>query len=566
MLTLYHKARSAKIILSFRTPTEGKDVIRTAVFESKNLGAFACAAGDEAARLVASCGSGIVLQDGEGLGCMYLVNSPTFGTTASGIGIAIDHHLPFKDVSTSDPTFFFVASEASIKAMFGGLADYLSACRNIHSQPLDPWPTTYNSDEMARLRATAEANHTEALNFQSITMSQTHQKECDRKIMALCEVNFRHCAGVRQFYLDQPDYKDPSKKWWYGAWVVEYLMEALAEMHKDAAMNQGEAGRLTTELTPLKRKFTCAGCMGKVELQFNGDITLDGDNHSGCTGPLANKLQETVTASMKGTGAAAADDGAVVGPGGQGGARRGRRGPRVNEGTLTDVGEAIRQALFSTPFSKLSLPAAMAMRLCASATNGGPTAISNDDVDTELKRIGRLTEDQRTSQEAEIYGVWVEGGAKLKLLKSWTDKENQITAYHDSTNLRTLLIIRVHGPSLRGEIEPYAHAVLVPDAGTGTGTFKDRATRVYSGLSLIDDNLPRDGYKLTLGDERVRIGCVGINFEQAGDTKGGHRVCLAKSTKGLKDAIAADNRPPPETEQRQKRQRLENRSDEGETG
>jgi len=69
-LRLYHKARSAKIILSFRTPTEGKDVIRTAVFESKNLGAFACAAGDEAARLVASCGSGIVLQAGEGLGCI----------------------------------------------------------------------------------------------------------------------------------------------------------------------------------------------------------------------------------------------------------------------------------------------------------------------------------------------------------------------------------------------------------------------------------------------------------------------------------------------------------------
>ena len=71
-MTLYHKARSAKIILSFRTPTEGKDVIRTAVFESKNLGAFACAAGDEASQLLASCGSGIVLQEGEGLGCMYL--------------------------------------------------------------------------------------------------------------------------------------------------------------------------------------------------------------------------------------------------------------------------------------------------------------------------------------------------------------------------------------------------------------------------------------------------------------------------------------------------------------
>ena len=561
-MTLYHKARSAKFVLSFRTPTVGKDVIRTAVFESKNLGAYACAAGDEASQLLASCGSGIVLQEGEGLGCMYLVNSPTFGTTPAGIGIAIDNHLPFKDVSTSDPTFFFVASEASIKAMFRGLSDYLSACRNIHSQPHDPWPTTYNSDEMARLRATAEANHTEALNFQSITMSQTHQKECDRKIMALCEVNFRHCAGVRQFYLDQPDYKDPSKKWWYGAWVVEYLMEALAEMRKDAAMRQGDAGRLTIALTSLKRKFTCTGCMKEVELQFNGDITLGDDNHSDCTGPLANKLQETVAASMKGTGAAAAaDDRAVGGVGGEGGPRRGRQGPRTNKGTLTNKGVAIRQALFSTPFSNLSLPAAKAMRLCASATNGGPTAISHDDVHAVLKHIRSLTEDQRTSQEAEIYGVWVEGGAKLKLLKSWTDKENQITAYHDSTNLRTLLIIRVHGRSLQGEIAPYAHAVLVPDAGTGTGTFKDRATRVYSGLSLIDDNLPQDGYKLTLGDECVLIGCVFVDFEQAGDTKGGHRVCLAKSVKGLKAAIAADDRPTLETEQAQKRQRLENSSD-----
>ena len=50
-----------------------------------------------------------------------------------------------------------------------------------------------------------------------------------------------------------------------------------------------------------------------------------------------------------------------------------------------------------------------------------PLAIRSEAVGQELKRIEDLTEGHRTLDEEEIYGVWVEGGASLKRLKSWSD-------------------------------------------------------------------------------------------------------------------------------------------------
>ena len=69
--------------------------------------------------------------------------------------------------------------------------------------------------------------------------------------------------------------------------------------------------------------------------------------------------------------------------------------------------------------------------------------IRSEEVGQELKCIEDLTEGHYTLEEEEIYGVWVEGGASLKLLISWSDRKVHITAYHDTTNVRILLIIGV---------------------------------------------------------------------------------------------------------------------------
>ena len=64
----------------------------------------------------------------------------------------------------------------------------------------------------------------------------------------------------------------------------------------------------------------------------------------------------------------------------------------------------------------------------------------------------------------EIHETWVEGGVKVTLVNSWTDHETQVTAYHDSTKKRILLLIRVSTRSIEGvQVQPYAHAVLVTD-------------------------------------------------------------------------------------------------------
>ena len=58
-----------------------------------------------------------------------------------------------------------------------------------------------------------------------------------------------------------------------------------------------------------------------------------------------------------------------------------------------------------------------------------PLAIRSQAVGQELKRIEDLTEGHRTLDEEKIYGVWVEGGASLKRLKSWSDgKGRQMSA------------------------------------------------------------------------------------------------------------------------------------------
>lgn len=387
--------------------------------------------------------------------------------------------------------------------------------------------------------------------LESKTLSEELQPECDRKTMGLCKRHYRHCIGVREWYLRQSDFKDHSRKWWWAAWVVEYFMEALEEMYREAAMRQDEPSRLTPSLDPQNITLTCAGCMKTVTLAFNGDVTVGDCDHTSCTSPLANELQNKIVASLS-SEVGAAEDGAVdgIGTGVSEGHQRGRRSQHA--GTVTNKPEAIRQAFRMFPHCSVSVVATKATRLYKSDASEGSGDVSAAEVAEELERIKNIAVEHRTPEELDVYETWVEGRTKVTLVKKWSDQDIEVTAYHDSTNLNIMLIIRVHAPS----INSYAHAVLVPDATAkkipsaagvtkarrGT-SYKDQATRVYGALSLIDGTTPMEGYELLIGDERVSIGCAKVDFEQAGDTKGGHRVCLKKAAQSLKSAIAAVEHP-----------------------
>lgn len=222
---------------------------------------------------------------------------------------------------------------------------------------------------------------------------------------------------------------------------------------------------------------------------------------------------------------------------------------------FNDKEAAIRHALTTTEYSSHSTVSIRATHLFTPSNEEEPNAITSDEVAMELKRIQRKAADERSPEEVDIHEVWVEGGAKLRSLGTWVDKEIHVVSFNDSTNLRILLLIRVYSSSIQdaGSIEPYAHAVLVPDAVARSiegyaskgraSSFKDMATNTYNALTLIDETAPSEGYKLVLAGEEKPIGCVQVKFELADGKKGGHRTCLAKAATGLNKAISATSTP-----------------------
>ena len=222
---------------------------------------------------------------------------------------------------------------------------------------------------------------------------------------------------------------------------------------------------------------------------------------------------------------------------------------------FNDKHAAIRRALTTTEYSSHSAVSTRATRLFTPSNEEESNAITSDEVAMELKRIQRKAADERSPEEVDIHEVWVEGGAKLRSLGTWVNKEIHVVSFHDSTNLRILLLIRVYSSSIQdvGSIEPYAHAVLVPDAVARSiegyaskgraSSFKDMATNTYNAFTLIDETVPSEGYKLVLAGEEKPIGCVQVEFELADGKKGGHRTCLVKAATGLNNAISATSTP-----------------------
>ena len=98
VFTLYHLARSIKIICKLTSAAERKDkpIVRTVVVQSIKLGYFYCATADEACPWLAELNGDVVLEPDEGLGCLCLVSPPTFGRTAYGVGKATDTDSPWK--------------------------------------------------------------------------------------------------------------------------------------------------------------------------------------------------------------------------------------------------------------------------------------------------------------------------------------------------------------------------------------------------------------------------------------------------------------------------------------
>ena len=260
------------------------------------IGYFCCLTGDDADAVLGS--SNVALGDAEGLGCIFAVFPPTFGNTPTGIGKPDDKNSPWMGESTSSTRFLFIASAECISSTFKQLAAYTSSCQGIHCKPPSPWPTEFHSEEMARHRADAEARYTEAAIFQSNTLSEEQQNKVDQQTMNLTERHFRHLVGVRNLCLDQPDRQDPEKKWWWILWVLEYTMEELAEMYKLAAMRQLITKRLTRDLPEANITAICTGCKRKVKIEFNGDLTCDGQDHRNCRGPLANDVFEEILGSQ----------------------------------------------------------------------------------------------------------------------------------------------------------------------------------------------------------------------------------------------------------------------------
>ena len=67
-------------------------------------------------------------------------------------------------------------------------------------------------------------------------------------------------------------------------------------------------------------------------------------------------------------------------------------------------------------------------------------------------------------------------------------------------------------------------------------SYKEMATRIWNSLVPIDAQSPWEGYELKAGDKSVIIGCAAVDFKEAGDSKGGQRVCLLKAASALHDA------------------------------
>ena len=259
------------------------------------IGYFCCLTTNDAREVLDS--SNVTLRDGEGLGIIFAVFPPNFGDSLTGIGKPVDKNSPWMGESTSSTRFLFIASEECISSTFKQLAAYTSSCQGIHCKPPSPWPTEFHSEEMARHRADAEARYTEAAIFRSNTLSEEQQNEVDQQTMSLSERHFCHLLGVRKWCLNQPDRHDPEKKWWWILWVLEFTMEELAEMYKIAAMRQYITKRLTRDLPEANITAICTGCKKKVQIEFNGDLTCDGEDHRNCEGPLANKVHEDILAS-----------------------------------------------------------------------------------------------------------------------------------------------------------------------------------------------------------------------------------------------------------------------------
>lgn len=290
-MVLYFNTRSFKIILSRRPPpTEGvKMSVRTVVMTTTTVGRVFCAKGDDAVRLLATCSNEVVLQSDEAVACFLLLFPPSFGKTALGLGDTNSSNVPFTG-ATSSPIFLCVARQREIDAMVEGLVAFLGPNNDIYCSSPITWPSSYHDEEMARQRVKAEAEKTGAGSFESNTMSEDHQERVDKVLMSLSKRHFRHLMGVRKFYLKQLDYKDPLAMWWWGAWVTEYTMEVLAEMFKESAMRLCLPERLKRNLTAENLTAICLGCGATIKVEFNGTITVDGRDHSDCTGPLANKI------------------------------------------------------------------------------------------------------------------------------------------------------------------------------------------------------------------------------------------------------------------------------------
>lgn len=290
-MTMYFTKRSFKFILG-RRPQHSKGdkkTIRTVVMTQAIVGHVFCAKGRDAVQLLAGFNNQVVLESGEAAACYLLLHPPRFGKTPLGLGDADSRNVPFIG-STSSPMFVCVAPEAEIEAMFGKIPAFLGQNNEIYCRSPKPWPSTYNGEEMAQQREKAEAENTAAGSFESNTMSEEHQDRVDMQLMSLSKRHFRHLMGVRRFYLEQADFSDPVAMWWYGAWVVEYAMEVLAVMFGESARRLCLRERLTRNLTEENLTAKCTGCGATVKVEFSGILTVDGRDHSGCIGPLANKI------------------------------------------------------------------------------------------------------------------------------------------------------------------------------------------------------------------------------------------------------------------------------------
>ena len=263
-----------------------------------------------------------MLSEGQAVLRLNLVHPFLFTSSLTANGSEEETFSPFEAGLPHKATVCdIIAQRGELQKIVDVLINYFAQCAAANGLPesrdgavLQQWPGSYFQEEMAELRASSKASWEHFSQRGCRSMVPELQGTVDEQVVFIASTGFLHLLGVRHFVLDHPDFENLESHLWYGVWFVQWVLNLHHDLHKHANMRLGSDEELDPEATPVNMTFRCTACGKKCKLEFNGDITLNGEIHDECT-PGGNVVQD----ELSGVASAENGDGEEAGGGEVGG-------------------------------------------------------------------------------------------------------------------------------------------------------------------------------------------------------------------------------------------------------